>query len=249
MRALAGVLLACCLPMASGPVRGETLGATTLQRGDSTPAPLCEDGVVVDDGSLETGYGFVPSVFEGQYLQRFDAEDLPTRDAESVCVCWLRTRSEDAIEYEVVFYEDRDGEPDFLPYASVSAAAEDVPQGIVGRFYEVDVSGVELREGPAWVGVRWDAGDPSFFFVCADHGPDDGQVFPASFSFDRGRNWFPVLENPDPIFAGHRSLLLRLLTRAPTPVEVPIQGLPARLLLVVALALTAVLLLGRRSGG
>ena len=32
----------------------------------------CSDGVVLDDGTLETGYGWVPSVIDGRYVQRFE---------------------------------------------------------------------------------------------------------------------------------------------------------------------------------
>lgn len=229
----------------AAPASAQTERPITSARGVSTPEPRCEGGVVYDDGSLETGYGFVPSVFEGQFLQRFDPADIPPGDLESVCLCWVRTREDDEIDYDVVFYEDRDGEPDFLPYASVPAVTSEVPNGIVGVFDEIDVSGVELPDGPVWIGARWDAGANRFFFVCADHGPADDFVSEVDFSLDRGRNWVPVLESGDPIFTDHRALMVRLSMRTPA-VAVPVLHPGALVALVALLGTVGALLVVRR---
>ena len=86
-------------------------------------AANCADGVVKDDGTVETGYGFVPQARDGVYVQEFHADEFPSRFLETVCVCWLKTKRERDIEFEVVFYEAEGNVPAAEPYATVPATA------------------------------------------------------------------------------------------------------------------------------
>ena len=231
-------------PQASGPSRGVGFPARP---------EACTEGVVADDGSLETGYGWVPSVADGRYVQRFQGIDLASASFEKVCVCWLRTRNDDTIDFEVVFFEqifnDETGrlEPAMEPYAAIPARAAGVPSGITGAFYDVDVSGVAVPGGDVYVGVRWDSSVDSFFFVCADQSPAANPV-PVFFIDDRAENWGDALNTRDPIFNGHHAALIRAVGRAPVPglpVSVPVAGAWALATLGGLLAFVAVVLLRR----
>lgn len=198
----------------------------------------CEDGWVRDDGSAETGYGWVPSVVEGIYVQEILAEDLPFPELRTVCVCWLRTRTDTDISFDVVFFTQQGEEPALQPYAVVPAQAADVPSGVTGRFYEVDVSGVELMPGTSYVGVRWNPSVDPFFFVCVDTSPatDPVQVF---FIDDRAQGWGDVFNTLDPIFADHRAMMVRVHARFVTLLDVPTLGSMGAALLGVLLAAAA----------
>jgi hypothetical protein len=199
-------------------------------QGQSTPEPACEGELcaVQDDGSLESGYGWVPSVDDGQYVQQIDSALLPNRRLETVCVCWLRTRMDSDVDFEVVFYEsvlDDKGElkPALEPYASVPAFAAGVPLGIVGAFYEVDVRGIRLAEGISYVGVRWNAMADQFFFVCVDQSPETEPV-EAFFLDEIDEDWTSVFDSSDPIFDLHHALLVRACSEPVAPVDIPALG-------------------------
>lgn len=196
----------------------------------------CEGGVIVDDGSAETGYGWVPSVIEGEYVQRFHTHQFPTRRLETVCICWIRTQPDTEIDFEVIFYEDVDGEPAATPYAAVPASASVPPQGIVGTFTEVDVTGVRLPVGPSYVGARWDASADRFFFVCTDTSAATPTV-EVFFRDDRSEGvWTSVLQSPDPIFTNHRALMVRARSSLETAIDVPSLGAAGLAILVTSIA-------------
>lgn len=215
-------------------------------QGQSTPEPACDGELcaVQDDGSLESGYGWVPSVDDGKYVQQIDSALLPNRRLETVCACWLRTRLDSDVDFEVVFYEsvlDHKGElkPALEPYASAPATATGVPLGIVGEFYEVDVRGIRLAEGISYVGVRWDAMADQFFFVCVDQTPetDPVEVF---FLDEIDEDWTSVSDSDDPIFDLHRALLVRVCSEPVAPVDIPVLGgFGAAILVVLLCALGA----------
>lgn len=243
---LATGLLLSSTAFGAAPVDGQT--ATTprtmdagLVEGPGNPVPpACSDGVVKDDGSVETGWGWVPSVLSGEYVQVFDRSEFSSAGVESVCICWLRTRPDDSIDFDVVFYRDdvdQPGQPEASPYAVVPAHASGVPLGIVGQFYEVDVSNVELPPGTVYIGPRWDASADQFFFVCADTTPSTPftNVF---FIDDRAKGeWANIAESNDPIFIPHRAILVRPVPRPAYAVEVPALTRWPTLLLVTVLGL------------
>lgn len=171
----------------------------------------CAGGAIYDDGSVETGYGYVPSAKMGIYLQEIDSSDLPSRELSEVCVCWLRSRDDDDIDFEVVFYPDLGGRPSKEPYAKAIGNATEVPKGTkaAGRLYSVDVSDVTLAEGKSYVGVHWNPSVNQFFFVCTDTSEETEYttVFSAE---DRSPAWSNIKHSKDPIFAPHRAILLRV---------------------------------------
>lgn len=190
---------------------------TPREAAAETPKPAaaqeavpCGGGSVRDDGTVETGYGFVPSAKYGIYVQELRSTDLPDRRLGKVCVCWLKTRSENVADFEVLFYKDAGGRPAEEPYASVPSRAADIPKSVkeAGRFYEVDVAGVEVPEGSSYVGVRWDPSAAPYLFTCTDTSEATAKV-PVFFREDRQRGWASVFQAKDPIFRPHRAILVR----------------------------------------
>ncbi len=180
---------------------------------DGPPAAggdACTDGVVLDDGTLETGYGWVPSVVDGRYVQRFEVADFVSRRIEAVCICWTRTQSDQDIGFEVQLYRDIGGRPAAFPEAVVAAVATAVPAFPDGAFTTVDVSQVDMRAitDAFYLGVKWNPSVDRFFFVCADQSPET-PVVDGWFVDDRAEDWTSVLESSDPIFDEHRAMLVR----------------------------------------
>ncbi len=209
----------CALTLAIGSVAAvaaQTLAPPPFE-GSNVPEPLCEDGVVKDDGSLETGWGWVPTVIEGEYAQVFDSSEFPTSVVASVCVCWLRTEGDNDIDFEVVFYRavvDLEGDlrPADEPYVAVPATATGVPQGIVGAFVEVEVPAVRIPFGEFYIGVRWNPSADRFFFVCADTTPETPRTN-LFFRDDRASGWDNAFDTTDPLFLEHRAILVRAQPR------------------------------------
>ncbi len=220
--------------------------------GGGDPAE-CASGVVLDDGSAETGYGWVPSVIEGEYVQEFDAAAFTSHRLHSVCVCWIRTRPDSTIDFEVVFYrqvvDPKDDDrllPAAEPYVAVPANADVEPKGITESFFEVGVSDVVIPEGRSYIGVRWDASQDQFFFVCTDttEETDPVEVF---FRDDRAEGeWTSVFESADPIFDDHRAIMVRALPGPLVAVDVPALGAAGLALLAAVSAAMALTVLRRR---
>ena len=243
------LIVAACLGLVSASL-GAQPEAPGAVPGVSIPSnsDACVGGVVADDGSLETGYGWVPSVVDGRYVQRIRDLDQVTRSFEKVCVCWLRTRDDDTIDFEVVFFEQIFNpdigrlEPAMEPFAAIPARATGVPSGITGAFYEIDVASVAVPPGESYVGVRWDPSVDSFFFVCADQSPaaDPAPVF---FIDDRADVWGEALNTPDPVFSGHHAAMIRVVGLGVGPTAVPANDTAGLVVLGGLLALLAVGLL------
>jgi hypothetical protein len=187
-------------------------------------AEPCAGGVGFDDGTVETGYGFVLQALDGVYLQRLDAGDLPSRELEKVCLCWLKTKYSDDAAFEIVFYRDAGGVPEPEPYAKVPGVAREVPRSVdeAGRFYEFDVSGVTLPEGVSYVGAHWNPNANKYLFVCVDQSESAVEPVPVFFKEDQATGWTSVFDSRDPIFRGHRALLLRVTAAEPS--EEPMNG-------------------------
>lgn len=208
-------LSAACGPIAASPPAEGSGEPTPSGVASSSPALArprgpCGRGAVHDDGSVETGYSYVPTAVMGQYVQEFERRELPAKGLEKVCVCWLRTRADDTIDFEVVFYPDQGARPASEPYAVVAATASEVPNGVpaAGRFWEVDVSDVTLADGTSYIGVRWNPSVDRFFFVCTDTSEETERVDVFSME-DRAPRWTNVIDSRDPIFRPHRAILVR----------------------------------------
>ncbi len=214
------------------------VAAPPAPRGSSTPPADCVEGVVKDDGSLETGYGWVPSVVDGRYVQEFTFAEFPERGLADVCICWTRNQLDDSISFEVQLYRHggEDGAPMLEPEISVAAVATAVPAFPEGRFYRVEIPGTPLPPGLFSIGVRWDATIDRFFFVCADQSPAT-PFTNGWFIDDRADQWADLAEAADPIFAEHAAMLIRPVAGpAVFPVDVPLSN--------AALAVVALLLAG-----
>lgn len=209
-------LLACSVAPEPGTPEEEALEValeTELEEAAeeiSAAQPSCSDGVVKDDGTVETGYGFVPQATTGIYVQEFHADEFPSRSLETVCVCWLKTKFARDINFEVVFYEAAGSLPASEPYAKVSAVARGLPDSVetAGAFYEVDVSGVTIPEGASYIGVHWNPSAAKYLFLCTDTSEESTKVN-VFFQEDRSPAWTSVFASRDPIFREHRSVLLR----------------------------------------
>lgn len=249
-----GVIWGFLLAAVAAPLAGQPAAASRAV-GAAVPGPGCEDGLVQDDGSAESGYGWVPSVTEGVYVQEL-AGALASPVLESVCVCWLRTGADDALDFEIVVYEGievvdpRTGRvrtiPAAEPYAAVAASAAGVPEDVPGAFYEIPLGGLRLRHRTAYVGVRWNASTDRFFFVCTDQSPGTPPV-EVFFRDDRAFGWASVFDTSDPIFRDHRAILLRV--RAMPPLDLPALDAAGLGILGIGLAAAALWRLGRRRKG
>lgn len=231
-----GVLLCHILPLAAlaliaPPVAADALtaGARSFEvrgSGIDVGAGFCEDGVVKEDGGPETGWGFVPSVEMGIYVQRFEPSDLVDRDLEKVCLCWLRTRPDADIDFDLVLFghDAEENRPENEPIASLPVVAEGVPEGLGGKFYCYDVARAGFRAPvePYYLGARWNASDNEFFFLCADTNPAT-PIVDTFFSFENGEDWESVLVSDDPIFKVHRATMVRFVT-ATGPSDIPTLG-------------------------
>ena len=245
-RSILPVLLTALLLLVSVPLGAQPQQFPLVEPflGDPLPS-TCDNGIVLDDGTAESGYGWVPSVVAGQYVQEFNSSLFATRTVEKVCVCWLRNpnNNDDTIDFEVVFYRGRENPdpedencpiiPEEEPFAAFAASAAGVPEE--GQFYEVDVSNVEMPIGTNYIGIRWDASASRFFFICADK-TDASTPVDGFFRDELSEGWTSVFKNNDPIFDDYRSLLIRAQDRGLSLTEVPTLGSIGLLFLGGALA-------------
>lgn len=226
------------------PGPGRTLG---LNRSPADiPGPACEDGLILDDDSVERGYGWVPSAVWGEYVQTFPAGSVSSSKVDSVCVCWTRTRADDALNFEVVGYADRQGEPGLIELFAVPGQMTDVPEWPEVAFVEVPfpADAPVLSGGAHHIGVRWNPAADQFFFVCADQSPTD---HPAGGFFRDDRadgEWGDIFETTDPIFDDHAAMMVRPRTVAAQ--WVPTLGRFGVIVLAGILGLMGCILLRRR---
>ena len=209
----------------------------------------CTDGVVKDDGSLETGYGWVPSAVDGRYVQRFEAAEFRSRKMEEICICWTRTRSDEEISFQVQLYRDRSGRPARFPEASVDVVATLVPTFPEGAFYSVDVSDADMHAPTEvfYLGVQWDPSVDDYFFLCVDT-TETTPVVDGWFIDDRADEWSSVLQSSDPIFSDHRAMMIRAGALEGYCPMVPTMGIKGGAVFAVLLACLGVVLLARRMG-
>ncbi len=227
------------------------LAAPPAPEGGSTRSlsPACVDGVVKDDGVPESGYGWVPSVIDGRYVQQFNSSELPGRRLDRVCICWLRTHADADVDFEIHVYADAGGVPALDPILAVPATATAVPDWATagGRFYEVEIPGFTVPSGTFYVGAKWNPSLDQFFFICADKSEGTEPVG-AFFIDDRDDEWTSVFEAQDPIFLDFKALMVRLEADATRQAAIPVLSRGALVLLVALLAIAGALLLRRVTG-
>jgi hypothetical protein len=213
---------------------------------EAQAVPDCLDGVVKDDGTVETGYGWVPSAIWGVYVQEFQATEFTSPFLDAVCVCWLRTSADDTIDFDLVIYGDAGGVPEMTPHAVIPATASEVPDGVAaaGEFWEVDVTGVTIGPGTWYIGARWNPSVDQYFFVCTDKSPETEPVN-VFYLDDRADEWGSALDTGDPTFDDHRAIMVRPRAQPQPPhPAVPALG-PWGLALLTGLLLAAGVLLLR----
>lgn len=190
----------------------------------------CADGLVDDDGTAESGYGWVPSVTSGVYVQEYSGIQVPSGALRSVCVCWLRTRDDDSLDFEVVLYgSTAKGAPEEVPYAVFPAQVSELPPGFAGAsFTEVPLDDAPVPDDTFFVGVRWNPSVDSFFFTCTDQtaAAEPTRVF---FRDDRAPGWSFSGDTADPVFDLHHAMLVRPVP-SPALFDVPVGSVPLALL-------------------
>ncbi len=215
-----------------------------VQAGDD-----CADGVVKDDGSLETGL-WLGSLGGGRALcpairgRRFRF----AKDGGWSASVGPAPRPDDRVSFSVQLYRDRGGQPAPYPEASVDAVATAVPAFPDGAFYSVDVSGVDMRATTDvfYIGVQWDPSQDGFFFVCVDQ-TETTPVEDGWFIDDRADEWTSVLESSDPIFDDHHAMMIRARAAEGLFPLVPTLGTWGLLILIGAISTVGALVL-RRGG-
>jgi len=175
----------------------------------SVTAPRCENGVIVDDGTVESGLSLTADTVDLVMLL-----DVGVTDAliEEVCVCWTRDSAsgpEVTVPFEIVFYDEAlNGEPGEL-LEVVPKTAQDVPEFPDSRIYRFDVTTEDFRspEERLFVGVSWLANAEPEFFVCIDlDGPNRPPLF---VSADLGATW---LDRQDLGISDVQALVIRVTT-------------------------------------
>ncbi len=204
-------LLVILLVLAVSPADATSRTTAVERQAGTIPGPGCEDGLVLDDGTAETAYGWVPSAVWGEYVQTFPVGPLVSSRVDSVCVCWTRTRTDDALDFEIVVYSGSEYSPGRTELFSFPASVVAVPQWPDAAFVEVQAppDAPALNASVHHIGVRWNPSVDQFFFLCADQSPTDA---PESgfFRDDRSEGeWGSVLESSDPIFADHAAMMVR----------------------------------------
>lgn len=209
----------------------------------------CAEGVVKDDGTIESGYGWVPSAIDGRYVQEFRSWEFPTRKIDEICVCWTRTRPDDELTFTVELYRNAGGRPSLGADASLTATASMVPAFPEGAFVSVDVSDADMiaPHGTFFIGVRWNPSEDQFFFTCVDQTPTT-DIVDGWFIDDRADGWESVLDTSDPIFTDHRAMMIRARAAEVFDEPVPTLGFWGIAVLIAALAAIGWLVIRRGPG-
>lgn len=170
----------------------------------------CQTAVAKDDGSVESGYGFVPTATTGTYVQAFDRSELKGTHLYSVCLCFMKTRPDQDINFEVVVFGDNSGQPAVEPIAIVpgSQAGVATSKKSAGEFIEVELPNVALPKGTVYIGARWNPSEEKFLFICNDQTESSPKTL-VFFSEDQTPNWTSVLTARDPLFLPHRAIMVR----------------------------------------
>lgn len=194
------------------PIDAATRTASVDRQEGMFQGPACEDGLILDDGSAETAYGWVPSSVMGEFVQTFPVGPLISSRLDSVCVCWTRTRTDDALDFEIVVYSGAQGSPSRMELFAVPSSLAAVPEWPDAAFVEVEIplDAPVLGGGFHHIGVRWNPSVDQFFFLCADQSPTDDPEG-GFFRDDRSQGqWASILDSTDPIFQDHRAMMVRV---------------------------------------
>ena len=128
----------------------------------------------------------------------------------------------------------------------MEAVATLVPTFPDGAFFSVDVSEADFHAPTEvfYLGVKWDPSEDEFFFVCVDQS-EATPVVDGWFIDDRADEWSSVLDTNDPIFIGHRAMMIRAKALEGYFPMVPTLGTWGLLILIGAICAVGALALRR----
>ena len=189
--ALAALFALAALPAAAQLAPNRTAG---LDRSAAVAAVIttnCAGGIVVDDGSFESGVRFTDqSTGAGlrDAVMLFDVDGVGTR-IEQVCLCWRRGSAAPAdLDHDLLFFAaDGLGGSPGTQIAVVPAGADDVETGPTIFGYDVSALDIQSTSGQIYVGARWNgragtAQGGEGVFLCTDEDGPGGQPMYAKVS-------------------------------------------------------------------
>jgi hypothetical protein len=215
------LILALTIPAGAQPFAYERGSAGSIPPGDG-----CDEGEVPDDGTVEAGFGWFPSITYGGFVERFDAEAFSS-GLERVCICLMQAVNfppDLEQNFQIVVYDD-DG-PQNAPgtlLASISATATSVPLSLPGGFYDYDVADQVPSlpsDGNVFIGIEWQPNVEQDFFVCVDYDTPPNGGYTMSDTFPE---WTPI-EDSSTAFAEYGAMVIRAVGAREAIVEIPTLG-------------------------
>lgn len=155
--------------------------------------PSCSGGIVIDDGSFESGIRFTDaSTGAGlrDAVMRFPIGGTDVQ-IEQVCLCWFRGSSASAnLNHDIlVFAADGPNGAPGSQIAAIPATASGIGVFQNRAFFSYDISslGLEVTGEHVYVGARWNGGagrfqDGAGIFLCSDDQGPGGQPMYAKVS-------------------------------------------------------------------
>ncbi len=194
---------------------GETAVVVTTSFGNGAQFPFqlnidsdsCNDGLVYDDGTIESALQGPMGTATVELTQKFDLPLIGAAGAapKRVCACFSRTVSA-TDDFEVNFVVRRPDSSGDAPGARLKTEAKmimDVPNFPACRYYALDVTDADFTTDRIFIGVEWDqASNPQLLLGNDTNGPTTQPGFSTA---NGGASWNSVTVQ-DP---AHRNLALR----------------------------------------
>ncbi len=167
-----------------------------------------------DDGTVETGFGFVPTQASGTYVQVFENRSEDPVTIREVCACFIKSRGEQEVDFDIVAYRATESGPSAIPFyvAKGQGSVAARRSADAGDFLTTPTELV-LPPGRSYVGVRWDPSANRFLHVCADSSEavESSQVY---YRDGASKGWTETTASRDPIFRNNRAIFVRLSPQA-----------------------------------
>jgi hypothetical protein len=135
------------------------------------PKPDCTDGVVYDDGKLESGLRPNSLAARGDFVMLFEANSYPAK-LNKVCIAWTRTSFWTTVYFDLRIWaaDGEDGKPGKLLWTVPVLSAAKVPSK--AKFYSYDVAWADIViDGPVYIGPSYDPLDAYLIYIAMDKGP------------------------------------------------------------------------------
>ncbi len=197
-----------------------------FEGGSSPSGDGCEEGEVPDDGTVEAGYGWLPSITYAGFVERFDAPSLSS-GLERVCICVMQAMNfppDFEQQFQIVVYDDDGlgGAPGTV-LASIPAIATNVRIGLPGAFYAYNIAGQVPflpSDGSIFIGIEWQPNVEQDFFICVDKDSPPHGGYTMSDTFPE---WTPIQESST-VFSDYGALVVRAVAEQDDVVEIPTLG-------------------------